>query len=375
MPLLRRHAADRSVTNNNSHAGKRRNDTQPVLFSFESASNTHNTQFSDPSLLKQPFPMSNAVIRSEENPFYHRLVGQPSGVRPLRTAVVNPTDAGSLGGAVLAAERGFIIPMLIGAPEQIQAAAAEGKYALDGYEIIPAATPEMAAETAVSLAADRKVDALMKGHIHTDEFMLPIVGHGSPLRTKRRMSHVFVVDVPEYPKPLLLTDAAVNIRPDLKQKRDIVQNAVDLFHALGLGDMPKVAILSATEQLTEDLPSTLHAAALCKMAERGQITGCLIDGPLAFDNAISTEAAKAKGIRSAVAGDADILVVPDLEAGNMLYKQMRYLCGYNAAGIVVGATVPIILTSRAAKPMSRLASTALAVMYANGQKPAPRAIT
>jgi phosphate acetyltransferase len=319
--------------------------------------------------------MTNALIRSEENPFYHKLVGQPSDVRPLRTAVVSPTDASSLGGAMVAAERGFIVPILIGVPEQIQAAATEGDYQLDGYEIIPAATPEMAAETAVSLAAEHKADAIMKGHIHTDEFMLPIVGHGSPLRTKRRMSHVFVVDVPEYPKPLLLTDAAVNIRPNLKQKRDIVQNAVDLFHALALGDLPKVAILSATEQVTEELPSTLHAAGLCKMAERGKITGCLIDGPLAFDNAISKEAARAKGIRSDVAGDADILVVPDLEAGNMLYKQMRYLCGYNAAGIVVGATVPIILTSRAARPMSRLASTALAVMYAHGQKAALRVST
>jgi phosphotransacetylase len=319
--------------------------------------------------------MTNALIRSEENPFYHKLVGQPSDVRPLRTAVVSPTDVSSLGGAVVAAERGFIIPILIGVPEQIQAAATEGNYRLDGYEIIPVTTPEMAAETAVSLAAEHKADAIMKGHIHTDEFMLPIVGHGSPLRTKRRMSHVFVVDVPEYPKPLLLTDAAVNIRPNLKQKRDIVQNAVDLFHALALGDLPKVAILSATEQVTEELPSTLHAAGLCKMAERGKITGCLIDGPLAFDNAISREAARAKGIRSEVAGDADILVVPDLEAGNMLYKQMRYLCGYNAAGIVVGATVPIILTSRAARPMSRLASTALAVMYAHGQKAAPRVST
>lgn len=310
--------------------------------------------------------MTSPALATENRPFYQRLVSRPTGTPLLRTVVVNPDDEYSLGGVVLAARQGFIEPVLVGNPGAIHATATAHNLDLNGFEIIPAATPAEAAELSVALVGQRKADALMKGHLHTDEFMAPLVRHGSPLRTKRRMSHVFVIDAPVYPKPLFLTDAAVNIHPGLKEKQDIIQNAVDLYHCLGLGQMPKVAILSATEQVTEALPSTLDAAALCKIAERGGITGCLIDGPLAFDNAISKDAAETKGILSAVAGDADILVVPDLESGNMLYKQMRYLSGYNAAGIVMGAKVPVILTSRAAKPMSRLASTALAVLYHQG---------
>jgi phosphate acetyltransferase len=225
-----------------------------------------------------------------------------------------------------------------------------------------------AAIEAVRMARAGEVEALMKGKLHTEELMHAAVARNGGLRTGRRMSHVFVMDVPRYPKPLFLTDAAINLFPTLSAKRDMVQNAIDLFHALNMGT-PKVAILSAVELVTEDIPSTLDACALCKMAERGQITGGVLDGPLAFDNAVSREATAIKGIHSPVAGEADILVCPDLEAANMLYKQTRFLTGRDGAGIVLGAAVPIILTSRAGSEESRLASSALALVLARAQAP------
>lgn len=303
-------------------------------------------------------------------PFYRELIrGIDKGTEPLRTAVVHPVDANSLAGALEAAAQGLLNPVLIGPEERIRKVADEIGRDLSDVELIPAAHSHEAAEKSVALAADGQVHALMKGHIHTDEMLRAVMQKGNRLRTARRLSHVFVIDVPHenYPKPLFLSDAAVNIRPTLAHKKDITQNAIDLFRACREGT-PKVAILSATEQVTEDIVSSIHAAAISKMAERGVIRGGIVDGPLAFDNAISKQAAEAKGIRSDVAGDADILIVPDIDSGNMLYKQMKYLSGYNAAGLVVGARVPIMLTSRAGDVGARLASAALALLYARHEK-------
>jgi len=251
-----------------------------------------------------------------------------------------------------------------------QAAAAAEGIDLSPYELVPTAHSHEAAAHAVALARAGKVEALMKGSLHTDELMHEVVARDIGLCTARRMSHVFVMDVPNYPRLLFLTDAAINIYPDLDDKRDIVQNAIDLAHALGI-ETPKVAVLSAVETVTHKLRSTLEAAALCKMADRGQITGALVDGPLAFDNAVSEEAARAKGIVSPVAGRADILVVPDLESGNMLAKQLEYLAEAQGAGVVLGARVPIALTSRADNPLGRIASCALALLLARQQSPVP----
>jgi phosphate acetyltransferase len=299
-------------------------------------------------------------------PFYDRLCRVCKDHRaPLKTAVVHPVDVNAIEGAVAAAEEGILLPILIGPEERIRQAAKEGAFDISGFELIPTEHSHAAAQKAAQLAREGEVDAIMKGHLHTDELMHAMLERKNNLRTGRRMSHVFVVDVPleHYPKPLFLSDAAINIKPTLADKKDIIQNAIDLFRACGFG-MPNVAILSATEQITDHLPSTVEGAALCKMAERGDITGGILDGPLAFDNAVSKEAAEAKHLRSDVAGNADILIVPDIESGNMLYKQMRYLSGYNAAGLVMGARVPIILTSRAGGKMARLASAALAMLYA-----------
>lgn len=284
-------------------------------------------------------------------------------LKPLLTAVVHPADIYSLGGAVEAAEEGIIVPILIGPKDKILAAAKEAKLDISKYTLLPTKHSHEAAEKAVEMARSGKVEALMKGKLHTDELMEACMRKETGLRTGRRMSHVFLLDVPSYPKPLLLTDAAINIAPTLMEKKDIVQNAVDLFHALGMG-VPKVAILAAVETVNEKMPATLDATALCKMAERGQITDCQIDGPLAFDNAVSLEAATIKGIHSEVAGRADILVAPDIESGNMLYKQLRYFSGVQGAGIVLGAKVPIILTSRASDAKNRIASCALGLVYA-----------
>ena len=299
---------------------------------------------------------------------YARLIAATEALAPVRTAIVHPCDALSLTGALDAATQGMIVPVLVGPSARIMAAAKAAGRSLDGIEIVDAPHSHAAAAAAVALVRAGKVAALMKGALHTDELMEAVVDAALGLRTERRMSHVYALDVPTYPKPLLITDAAINIAPDLTTKRDIVQNAIDLALALGI-TLPKVAILSAVETVNPRMASTLDAAALCKMADRGQITGGLIDGPLAFDNAISPAAATAKGIVSQVAGFADILVAPDLEAANMMAKQLIYLAGADAAGIVLGARVPIILTSRADSAMSRLASCALAQLFINHQTP------
>jgi phosphate acetyltransferase len=297
---------------------------------------------------------------------YTRLIAATADLVPVRTAVVHPCDALSLTGALDAAEHDMIIPILVGPRAKIEAVAQVAGRNLDNVEIVDTPHSHAAAAAAVALVRAGKVAALMKGSLHTDELMGAIVDTALGLRTERRMSQIYVLDVPTYPKPLLITDAAINIYPDLRIKRDIVQNAIDLALSLGT-TLPKVAILSAVETVNPRIASTLDAAALCKMADRGQITGGLLDGPLAFDNAISPVAAAAKGIISDVAGVADILVAPDLEAANMLAKQLIYLAGADAAGIVLGGRVPIILTSRADSRMSRLASCALAQLFIGNQ--------
>lgn len=292
-------------------------------------------------------------------------VAEMRGRPPVPCAVAHPCDEASLSGALDAAEAGLIIPLLIGPEARIRKLADTLGRKLDGISLIAAPHSHAAAALAASLAAQGQAHALMKGSLHTDELMQAVLAEPG-LRTERRMSHIFRLDVPAYPKPLLVTDAAINIAPDLLTKADILRNAIDLAHALGVAG-PKVAILSAVETVTPRIPSTLDAAALCKMADRGQISGALLDGPLAFDNAISAEAARIKGIQSAVAGDADILLVPDLEAGNMLAKQLDYLAGAASCGVVLGARVPIALTSRADTAAARVASAALAALV--GRRP------
>ncbi len=308
-------------------------------------------------------PLPEVQIKTSAHNYEAWLLDKISALKPLKVAVVHPVDNVSLSGAVAAAKAGIIEPILVGPAAKISKAAQEAGIDISVYTIFATAHSHAAADAAVKMANDGSVDAIMKGALHTDELMQAVINKQNGLRTARRMSHVFVLDVPSYPKPLFLTDAAINIKPSLLDKRDIVQNAIDLFTTLKLG-VPKVAILSAVEIVTEKIPSTLDATALCKMAERGQITGGIIDGPLAFDNAISREAATIKGIRSAVAGNADILVVPDIESGNMLYKELRYFSGVQGAGIVLGAKVPIILTSRAGDAENRVVSCALALLYA-----------
>ncbi len=311
----------------------------------------------------QAQPLPEVQIKTAAHNYDQWLLGKVAGLKPLKVAVVHPVDIYSLSGAVEAAKAGIIELVLVGPEAKIRKTAEDAHIDLDHYTIVPTPHSHAAAATAVEMAAKGEVEALMKGKLHTDELMEAIVDKDSGLRTGRRMSHVFVLDVPRYSKPLFLTDSAINIRPNLMDKKDIVQNAIDLYTTLGLGT-PKVAILSAVETVTEKIPSTIDATALCKMAERGQITDGILDGPLAFDNAISKEAAQIKGIISPVAGDADILVVPDIESGNMLYKQLRYFSGAQGAGIVLGAKVPIILTSRAGDAESRVISSALALLYA-----------
>ena len=294
---------------------------------------------------------------------YQRLLAMSERLEPIRTAVVHPVDTPSLFGVIEAARAKLIVPILVGPERRIRAAADQARLDLSPYEIVPTEHSDAAAEQAVAMARAGRVEALMKGALHTDELMRAVVDKEHGLRTKRRISHVFAIDAPAYPRALFVTDAAVNIYPTLTDKRDIVQNAIDLTHALGISQ-PRVAILAAVETVTESIRSTLDAAALCKMADRGQITGGHVDGPLAFDNAVSEEAAKAKGIVSPVAGRADIFVVPDLEAGNMLAKQLEYLAEGEVAGIVLGARVPIILTSRADNTLARLGSCAIALLLA-----------
>jgi phosphotransacetylase/acyl dehydratase len=284
----------------------------------------------------------------------------------LRAAVVYPVDAESLLSAFAGASAGLIVPTLLGPEPRIRQVAKDAGADLSDVPIIDAASPAEAAERAVALARSGQVMLLMKGDLHTDVLMHPVVAPALGLRTAKRISHVFVMDVPEYPRRLLITDAAINIAPDLTDKAAIVQNAIDLAHVIGI-PQPRVAILAAVEVVNAQMRSTIDAAALCKMADRGQITGGLLDGPLAFDNAIDLAAAHEKGIVSEVAGRADILLVPDLEAGNMLVKQLTFMAGAETAGLVLGTSVPIILTSRADSAGSRLASCALAVLAARGR--------
>jgi phosphate acetyltransferase len=300
--------------------------------------------------------------KPSRGPHHRHLLRQAQRFAPLRTAVVHPVDALSLRGAIEAARAQLIVPVLVGPEGKIRAAARAASVALTDYSCVWTEHSHAAAAAAAALAAEHKVAALMKGSLHTDEFMSAIVCEPR-LRTARRMSHVFVIDAPAYPRPLLLSDAAINIYPTVEEKVDIVQNAIDLAHVLAIR-RPRVAILSAVETVSPRIKSTLDAAVLCKMADRGQITGGVLDGPLAFDNAVSPVAARAKGIRSPVAGRADVLIVPDLEAGNMLAKQLEYLAGAQIAGIVLGARVPVILTSRADNTLARLASCAIARLLA-----------
>jgi len=319
--------------------------------------------------VKRPRAILPEVHLHERGVWYRHLIELTKELAPIRTAVVHPVDENALLGAIEAAEADLIIPILVGPEKKIRAVAAEHHVDLSPYELIATEHSHAAAEQAVALARAGECEALMKGSLHTDELMQAVLAPGVGLSTARRMSHVFVVDVPTYPRPLLLTDAAINIYPDLEAKRDIVQNAIDLAQVLGIS-MPKVAILSAIETVNPKIHSTLEAAALCKMADRGQITGGIVDGPLAFDNAVSPQAARTKGIVSPVEGQADILVVPDVESGNMLAKQLEYLAEAQAVGIVLGARVPIILTSRADSPLVHKASCALAVLLVQSQRKA-----
>jgi phosphate acetyltransferase len=301
------------------------------------------------------------------------LLDRTKGMPPLRTAVVHPCDPPSLAAVVAARDRGLIDPVLIGPEDRIRRVAEAENLDLQGIRLEPTPHSHASAELGVHLVHKAEADALMKGSLHTDELMAAIVHRETGLRTARRISHVFVMIVPSYERLLLVTDAAVNIEPCLEEKVDIVQNAIDLAHALGIPS-PRVALLSAVETVTSKLRSTIDAAALCKMADRGQIRGGLLDGPLAFDNAVSLEAARTKGIVSEVAGRADILVAPDLESGNILAKQLEYFASALAGGIVLGARVPVILSSRADSLESRVLSCGVAVLY-RGRAAGPGAVS
>jgi phosphate acetyltransferase len=299
---------------------------------------------------------------------YDRLIARAQDVPPAAAAVAYPCDQSSLQGAAEAAQAGIIIPILVGPAAKITAVARTHGVDISKFEIDD--TPDVeatAAARSVELIRSGKAEILMKGSLHTDNLMRAVTASATGLRTDRRISHVFIMDVPSHPDTLIITDAAINIFPDLDVKRDIIQNAIDLFLQIGTG-VPRVAILSAVETVTTKIPSTIEAAALCKMADRGQIKGGILDGPLAFDNAIDPEAARIKGIKSEVAGRAQILVVPDLEAGNMLAKNLSFMAKADAAGLVLGARVPIVLTSRADSVRTRMASCAVAVLCANARR-------
>jgi phosphate acetyltransferase len=298
---------------------------------------------------------------------YQRLLDACRGLPPMPTAVVHPCDEAAIDGAIGAARLGLIKPILVGPKERIREAARKAEVDIAAYPIVDVPHSHAAAEKAVELVLSGQAEALMKGSLHTDELMGAVVRRQGGLRTSRRVSHCFVMDVPAYEEALIISDAAVNIMPTLQDKVDIVQNAIDLAHALGVSEV-RVAILSAMETVNPQVPSTVEAAALCKMADRKQITGAVLDGPLALDNAISLTAAQIKKIDSPVAGRANVLIVPDLEAGNMLAKSLSFLAGADAAGIVLGARVPIILTSRADSELTRLASCAVAVLVARARR-------
>ncbi|HYD71179.1 bifunctional enoyl-CoA hydratase/phosphate acetyltransferase [Azospirillum sp.] len=308
-------------------------------------------------------PQVQMIRHDKHDALLHRCDALP----PVPTAVAHPCDESSLKGAVEAAEAGLIDPILVGPEAKIRALASAHGLDITPYHIVDVEHSHAAAQAAVALARAGRAEAVMKGSLHTDELMSEVVRKDTGLRTGRRLSHVFVMNVPTYPRALLITDAAINIAPTLEDKVHIVQNAIDLAKVLGV-ETPRVAILSAVETLNPKIATTLEAAALCKMADRGQITGGILDGPLAFDNAISVEAARTKGIVSEVAGRPDILLVPDLEAGNMLAKQLSFLANADAAGIVLGARVPIILTSRADNVRTRLASCAVASLVAASRR-------
>jgi phosphate acetyltransferase len=314
-------------------------------------------------------PLEVKVLRHEK---YERLIERCRGLNAIVTAVAFPCDELSLSAVIDAARAEMIVPCLVGPAVKLQSLAKSRNFKLDDYEIVDVPDSHSAAAKAVELVRTGKADLLMKGSLHTDELLGAVVRREGGLRTPRRISHCFVMDVPAYPKPLIITDAAVNIAPTLEDKVDIAQNAIDLAQALGLA-RPRVAILAAVETVNPKMESTLHAAALSKMADRGQITGAFVDGPLAFDNAISSAAANVKGIVSPVAGQADILIVPDLEAGNMVYKNLSILAHADGAGLVLGAGVPIILTSRADSVRTRLASCAVASLYAHAYRTAQNA--
>jgi phosphate acetyltransferase len=315
--------------------------------------------------------MADERAKQPKQSKYDRLIAAAQKCESPVTIVAHPCDESSLRGAIEAASMDLIVPILVGPEKKIREVAERHGIDISGREIVDAPHSHTAAELAVQLIREGKGELLMKGSLHTDELMRAVTASATGLRTERRISHVFVMDVPRHSETLFITDAAVNIFPDLDAKRDIVQNAIDLWTGIGLGE-PRVAILSAVETVTTKIPSTIDAAALCKMAERGQITGALLDGPLAFDNAIDPEAARIKGIRSEVAGRAQILVVPDLEAGNMLAKNLTFLSGADAAGVVLGARVPIVLTSRADSVRTRLASCAVAALYAAAKRMKPQ---
>ncbi|QAU47392.1 phosphate acetyltransferase [Bradyrhizobium guangzhouense] len=314
--------------------------------------------------------MSAVQIEANTAPHakYERLIAAARHVPPATTVVVHPCDETSLRGVCEAAEIGIIKPVLVGPLNKIKSTAARHDLDVEKFEIVDAPHSDAAAARGVELVHEGKGEVLMKGSLHTDELMRYVTATTGGLRTNRRISHVFVMDVPNYAETLFITDAAINIFPDLDAKRDIVQNAIDLFVQIGLGSHPRVALLSAVETVTTKIPSTIDAAALCKMAERGQINGGILDGPLAFDNAVDPKAAEIKGIKSPVAGRAQILVVPDLEAGNMLAKNLTFLAKADAAGIALGARVPIVLTSRADTVRARLASCAMAVLSADARR-------
>ena len=299
---------------------------------------------------------------------YERLIARAKQVPPATTVVVHPCEETALRGPIQAAEAGIIKPILVGPAAKIAAVAREHRLVIDGFEIVDVPHSDAAAAKAVELIHQSKGELLMKGSLHTDELMREVTSGKTGLRTERRISHVFILDVPTYSETLFITDAAINIFPDLDAKRDIIQNAIDLYTQAGFGKLPRVGILSAVETVTSKIPSTIEAAALCKMADRGQITGGVLDGPLAFDNAIDVEAARIKGINSEVAGRAQILLVPDLEAGNMLAKNLAYFAKADGAGVVLGARVPVVLTSRADSARARMASCAVAALYAHARR-------
>jgi phosphotransacetylase len=313
------------------------------------------------------FATPEIVLR--RNDIFARLLKQCEPLEPVSCAVAHPCDTNSLMGAIEAARRRLIVPVLVGPVARIRAVAAANGVDLSGLRIVGTEHSHASAAAAVALARGGEVETLMKGSLHTDEIVTAVISSQSGLRTDRRVSHVFVMDVPAYDRMLLVTDAAINIDPTLDEKADILRNAIDLAHALGLAE-PRVAILSAIETVNPAIRSTVEAAALCKMADRGQIEGAVLDGPLAFDNAVSARAARSKSIRSPVAGRADILLVPSLEAGNMLAKQLQYFAGADSAGIVVGARVPVILTSRADNVRMRIGSSAVAKLLVHGRRAA-----